>query len=169
MSNIAQRHGLTEKQAAFVKAFVSGVPRQAAAEQAGYASDLSGYHLLSLPHVLAAVHQEMQRALIAEAPTSLRVLREIRDDKTAPARVRADIGIKILALAGHSAPERGESSLQKPLADMTRSELDTQLQANLAEIDRLEAELAARAKDVSAPASAPGDTNSEAKPLTYLD
>jgi hypothetical protein len=63
--------------------------------------------------------------------------------------VRADLSIKILDRAGHIAPTRKESPAQKALSEMSRDELASFIDRNQAEIDKIEGELAARAKDVS--------------------
>ena len=65
------------------------------------------------------------------------------------ARVRADLAIKVLDRAGHIAPTRKETPAQKALSEMSREELAAFIDRNEKEIDRIEGELGARAKDVS--------------------
>jgi hypothetical protein len=113
---------------------------------------------------VAAVHQEVQRALQAEAAVSLKVLKAIRDDIAAPVRTRADIGLKLMAMAGFGR-EIHKTGDDKPLNEMTQAELLAYMQRNQAEVDKLEAELASRAKDVSSPSGA----KPKAKPQTFLD
>lgn len=94
----------------------------------------------------------------------MRVLKTLRDDKNTPARTRADIGLKLMAMAGHGVTER-KADDSKQLSEMSSSELLAFVERNQAEIDRLEAELAARAKEVSAPIA----HQLVAKPLNYLE
>lgn len=164
-----EQFGLNERQTAFVRSIVRGNTVHVATLEAGYGNEASGYAILRLPHVVAAIHQGVQRALQEDAPTSLKVLREIRDDKTAPARVRADIGIKMMQLAGHVVPQKANGEADKPKADMTRDELVAYIERNQAAIDRAESELAARAKDVSVPSSVPKSTDATPNPMTFLD
>jgi hypothetical protein len=79
----------------------------------------------------------------------LAVLRKIRDDDSAPARVRADIGIKLLQMAGHQVPSGHVTKNEVPLAEMSRDQLAAFIERNRAAIDRAEAELAAQAVDVT--------------------
>ena len=163
---------LSDRQATFVAAIIEGLSATAAAERAGYAGPhhVVGWRLLRMPQVAAAVHGEIQRQLTTEdAPASLRVLRRIRDDETAPVRVRADIGLKLLQLAGHVAPSDRNEAPGKQLQEMSAEELLAYIDRNQAEIDRLEAELMSRAKDVSAPVSDPIEQVVDAKTLNYLD
>lgn len=167
--NDLEQFGLNDRQRLFVEAIVSGCPVDVATLKAGYENELSGYQILRSPHVLAAVHHGVQRLLQAEAPVSLNVLRKIRDDDKAPARVRADVGIKMMQLAGHVVPSTSTSAADKPLAEMTRDEMVAYIDRNQAAIDRAESELAARAKDVSVPDSVPKSTEAAANTLTFLD
>jgi hypothetical protein len=124
---------------------------------------------MSLPHVLAAVHAGVQRALQADAPVNLKILRDLRDDAAVPPRVRADIGLQLMKMAGHVVPTTAPDKQDKPLADMTREEMLAYIDRNQAEIDRAEQELAARAKDVSAQVMTQNATLDDAKPLGFLD
>ena len=64
------------------------------------------------------------------------------------ARVRADLSIKVLDRAGHIAPTRKDPAAQKALSEMSRDELAAFIDHNQTEIDKIESELAARAKNV---------------------
>ncbi len=170
--NVAKlENGLTPMQHAFVSAIVKGSKPIDAASVAGFSDPHNdAWRLMRLPGVVAAVHLGVQRSLIEDAPLSLAVLRTLRDDATTPHRVRADIGIKLLSLAGHVAPTtKSDGSPEKALSDMSPDELHAYIGRNQKEIERLESELAARAKDVSAPHSAPSPPIIDAKPLNYLD
>ena len=66
------------------------------------------------------------------------------------ARVRADLSMKVLDRTGHIVPTRKETaSQQKSLSEMSREELAAFTGSNRAKIDKIEAKLASRAKDVS--------------------
>jgi hypothetical protein len=170
MSALVARFGLNERQAAFLKIYLKDGRPGPSALAAGYAHEHDGYRILATPNVIAAVHAEVQRQLVVDdAPASLRVLRRIRDDDTAPARVRADIGLKMLALGGHVIKADKGNAPGKQLSEMTQSELLAYIEKNQAELDRIESELAARAKDVSAQDSAQTLPIVDAKPLPFLD
>jgi hypothetical protein len=123
--------------------------------------------------VLAALHAAVQESLQTDVPVSLQVLRKIRDDDAAPARVRADIGVKLMQLAGHVAPTHRDDKPVKALSDMTQAELLEHIERNQAAIERAEAELMAKAKDVTPSASVSDSVSKQgterSKPLNYLD
>lgn len=165
MSELVEK-GLTDKQAEFVRQVVSGTDFSTASLRAGYAESVCGYTLAKRPYVAAAIHFEISRRLATEAaPLALSVaLTLLRDQKTG-ARIRADLSLKLLQMAGHGAEKGRDTGNDKPLAEMSPDELRGFIDRNQAEIDRLEGELAARAKDVSAPIARQLD----AKALNYLD
>ena len=137
------------------------------------------------------MHSGVERAIKSDAAINLKVLRGIRDDVAAPARVRADIGIKLLSLAGHIAPRTRDEGPQKAISEMSHGELLEYINRNQAAIDKAEAELMNLAKDVSLGAGVtvdvlmnlakdvspgagvtvdvPKHTAKPAKPLNYLD
>lgn len=166
--------GLTPMQVAFVAFTVEGFPPKEAAKRAGYADYVqSSTNLLNSPAVAAAIHKSVQVALQGDAPINLAVLRKIRDDDAAPARTRADISIKLLALAGFVQPSKSDGKAQKPISEMTQAELIDYVEANRAIVDRAEAELASKAKDVtpgdSVPRSVPEEQGAASNALSYLD
>lgn len=166
MNALVRPADLSPQEAAFVRNVVrNGKSPGDAALAAGYTAYEEGWQLLRRPRIAAAVHHELQRVLTVElAPVSLRVLRDLLEDTATPARTRADIGRHLLQMAGYG-QEKTRSDEMKPLSEMSADEMRAYLSKNQAEIDRIEAELASRAKDVSAPiASQPGP-----KPLNYLD
>lgn len=163
------RNDLNERQAEFVKQIMTGVAPTLAAAASGYAEASSTY-LLSQPQIAAALHQAVQQALRADAPVNLQVLRKIRDDDKAPAGVRSDIAVKLLRFAGHIEPTKaGDGQPQKTLSEMTTDELRDYRAANQIEIERLESELASRAKVISAPVSAPSKPKRDAKSQSFLE
>jgi hypothetical protein len=83
------------------------------------------------------------------APLAYRVARSLLAEVNVSARVRADLSIKVLDRAGHIAPTLKDNAAQKALSEMSRDELAEFIERNEAEINKLESELAARAKDIS--------------------
>ncbi|MCA1542234.1 hypothetical protein I6F18_19950 [Bradyrhizobium sp. NBAIM32] len=144
-------HDLTEQQRTLVRLIVNeGRRPEEAAELAGY-HPKSVYKTMRLPAVAAAISESIQLDLaVVGAPLAYRVAKSLLQDASVSARVRADLSIKVLDRAGHIAPTRKEmSSQQKSLSEMSRDELAAFIASNQAEIDKIEAELASRAKDVS--------------------
>lgn len=119
------------------------------------------------------MHAGIQTQIQADAAVNLKVLHDIRDDKNAPARVRADIGVKLLGLAGHIQPRGKNDGPQKAISEMSQAELLSYIDENQAAIDKAEAELMAKAKDVSPGAGVTADVPKQgaqdAKGLDYLD
>lgn len=165
---------LNERQKVFLDALISGANQVTAAEIAGYSNPrVDGSRVANTPAVIAALQAGVRRSLELDVATNLRVLRKIRDDEAAPARVRADIGVKLMALAGVIQPTTREEAQAKPLSEMTQAELLEHIERNQAAIDKAEAELMAKAKDVTpAPGvadSVPNTPSLDAKLLDYLD
>ena len=128
---------------------VEGKPPEEAAKLAGY-HPKSAYRTLRLPAVAAAISETIQLDLASvRAPLAYRVAKSLLQDESVSARVRADLAIKVLDRAGHIAPTRKETPAQKALSEMSREELAAFIDRNEKEIDRIEGELGARAKDVS--------------------
>ena len=142
--------GLTEQQRELVRYLVvEGKPPEEAAKLAGY-HPKSAYRTLLLPAVAAAISETIQLDLASvRAPLAYRVAKSLLQDESVSARVRADLAIKVLDRAGHIAPTRKETPAQKALSEMSREELAAFIDRNEKEIDRIEGELGARAKDVS--------------------
>ncbi|KRP85978.1 hypothetical protein AOQ73_36500 [Bradyrhizobium pachyrhizi] len=146
---------LTEQQRELVRYIVvQGKSPEEAANLAGY-HPKSVYRTLRLPAVAAAVSESIQLDLAAVgAPLAYRVAKSLLQDEKVSARVRADLSMKVLDRAGHIAPIRKDLEPQhKAFAEMSRDELAAFIERNQTEIDRFEAELASRAKDVSVQAS----------------
>ncbi|OPY95782.1 hypothetical protein A5906_07390 [Bradyrhizobium sacchari] len=150
MPSIAS-YDLTEQQRTLVRLIANeGRRPEEAAELAGY-HPKSVYKTMRLPAVAAAISESIQLDLaVVGAPLAYRVAKSLLQDASVSARVRADLSIKVLDRAGHIAPTRKEtSSQQKSLSEMSRDELAAFIERNQTEIDKIEAELASRAKDVS--------------------
>ena len=143
--------GLTEQQRELVRYIViEGKPLAEAAELAGY-HPKSVYKTLRLHAVAGAISEAIQLDLQATmAPLAYRVAKTLLQDEQVSARVRADLAVKILDRAGHIAPTRkDDSGRPRALSELSREELAAFIEKNQAEVDRVEGELAARAKDVS--------------------
>jgi len=142
--------GLTEQQHEFVRLLVvEGNSPEEAGRLAGY-HPKSVYRTMRTPAVAAAIAEAIQLDLAAVgAPLAYRVAKSLLRDENVSARVRADLSIKVLDRAGHIAPTRKDLAPQKALSEMSREELAAFIERNQAEIDRVEGELASRAKDVS--------------------
>lgn len=144
-------YDLSEQQRTLVRLIVNeGKRPEEAAELAGY-HPKSVYKTMRLPAVAAAISESIQLDLaVVGAPLAYRVAKSLLQDASVSARVRADLSIKVLDRAGHIAPSRKDSSSpQKALSEMSRDELAMFIERNQAEIDKVEGELASRAKDVS--------------------
>lgn len=145
--SVATRHGLTDKQAAFIRHFVLTGDKIVAVRAAGYDSgdnpQAAAYDLLRSPQVMAALRLELARALQESAVLAFGVVHHIAKDEKMPAKVRLDAAKTLLDRAGHVAPRaRAETGIDLPLNEMSVNEL-----RDLA--DKLDSELASRAKDVS--------------------
>lgn len=141
--------GLTEKQQAFVKAYVETADGKLSVELAGYATSdnaaVIAAHNFAVPSVMAAIAHETRRKMAALAPIAVNVLRDIATDPTAPKGVRVDAAKALLDRAGFVAPRgNGDQAPERDVSTMSRDELRRFVEAG-------EAELARRAKDVSAP------------------
>lgn len=105
------------------------------------------------PAFLAAIHIETQRSLQLAAPVAQQFIVDLVRNADAPAKLRLDAAKTLLDRAGHIAPRAralGEGQ-DKTLGEMTLDELkETQ--------ERLQAELASRAKPVNAQEAEATDT-----------
>ncbi len=170
MSSLARQTGLNDRQKGFVVAYCRNGHIGKAALEAGYAHVEDGYRLIRAPHVIAAIHHEVQRRLVAEAaPSSLQTLVDLKNDPATPPRVRADIGIQLMKMAGHVAPTTRDNAPGKQIHEMTREEMIAYIDRNQAEIDAAVNRLSELATPVSAQHSAPKPMQVDANPLSYLD
>jgi phage terminase small subunit len=143
---------LDDRQRAFVLAYVrNGGDAKAAALDAGYsqahAQNAESY-VTREPAILAAIQVEIARAIAASGAKAQKILDATLDkaDATGSDKIKADIALKLLGLAGHVAPRAHAPADQadKSLHEMTVEELKAQR-------DRLEGEIAGRAKAINAP------------------
>lgn len=144
---IALQHQFTPKQDAFASFVIDGIAPRAAAELAGYAkdsADLEAKRLLRHPAILAVVQVGIARRLAIGAPMALSVLQDFALDPSMHPKIRLDAAKTLLDRAGHIAPKAvaaGQAG-DVPLNEMTMTDLR-------ALADKLEGEIAGRAKDVS--------------------
>jgi len=149
--DVIQRFGLNERQTNFVGLVVAGLDPTQAYLQVGYETSReyaqsNAIRLLRQPNVAAAVHAEVGRQLAADAVLARRVLVEILQDPNASQKVKADLGVKMLRLAGHVEPRAAiaDHGPVKTLSEMSTEELR-------ARAAQLEDEIASRARPVGAP------------------
>jgi hypothetical protein len=135
---------LTDDERKFVVAICEGeTPTDAARAIGRAAPSQSGYDLLRHPRVVAALREETTRKLIVEsAPLALRVLHRVLNDDSAPPNARVAAAKTILDRAGYATPAKADKPGEKPLAEQGAGELRDM-------VERLEQELAGRAKDVT--------------------
>lgn len=141
---IAGTQGLTEKQAAYVAAFVAnGGFAGAAAAKAGYEfPEQESWRLGTLPHVRAAIAAEVERRIAGEAAAAgVGVLLAVARDTGAPASARVAAGRGLLDAAGLLNRDRQKQSGQdsKPLSQMSISELEAFIAGGLKEVEAREA------------------------------
>ncbi len=150
---LATNYKLTEMQAAFVRHVSEGVEPNQAVTLAGYGTSniySRAHDLLHAPHVLAAIHSEVRRRLVAGAPIALAVIERLVKDDTTPPKIRLDAAKTLLDRAGHIAPR---AITDKATHELALHELSLGDLRQLA--DKLEGEIAGRAKDVSGADAAP--------------
>jgi hypothetical protein len=153
---LAAKYELTEMQAAFVRHVSEGVEPNQAVTLAGYGTSniySRAHELLRSPHVLAAIHLDVRRRLVSGAPIALAVIERLVKDESTPPKIRLDAAKTLLDRAGHIAPR---AILDKGTQELALHELSLSELRSLA--DRLEGELAGRAKDVSGANAAPAET-----------
>jgi hypothetical protein len=159
MANELTTSDLSEMELALVRNMVStpNAPFEHNALAAGYGKGAISslkFRVTRKPAFIAALHLETARRVQQLAPGALETVQEIeRGAIVWNAKVRLDAAKVILSIAGHIAPRAralGEGQ-DKTLGEMTLDELkETQ--------ERLQAELASRAKPVDAQQTGPIDT-----------
>lgn len=111
--------GLTDKQAAFVDAYVmNGGRTQDAAIEAGYAEDgarQAGNRLLKLPHIQQALTRETLRVLGMSAPQALHTIRRLSNDARSE-YVKLQAAQDLLDRAGFKPPERVDHRIDASLS-----------------------------------------------------
>jgi phage terminase small subunit len=148
---------LTEQQSRFVTEYVDSGDARNAMRLAGYseATAIAGAHrLLTSPHIARAIGLAVRVRLMNDAPMALRVIEGIARNEEINPKVRLDAAKALIDRAGHVAPratiDRNQSD--KPLHELSTDELR-------AMADRLEGELAERAKPVISAAAAPEEAS----------
>lgn len=144
----AEREGLTERQAAFVAAVVSGHTIHQAVVVAGYVGvNISFFakQLAAEDKIQYAIRRAMRRKLQTEAvPTSINYMMDLVRDETASHRDRLTAAKTLADMAGFGASGEGAAAgAAKSPSEMTQDEL----RAFLADTER---ELARRATDMGA-------------------
>lgn len=154
---IVLHNQLNEQQDCFAKAVAAGWSPIDAARQAGYPETSVGStstRLMQTPHILAYIQIQAARELLQGAPGAIKLLRRFvsEEDKWDP-KIRLAAANSLLNRAGFIAPKAVERAGEagKGLNEMTMDELR-------AERDKLEGEIAGRAKPVSSAKAAPQDT-----------
>lgn len=139
-------HGLTEKQAEFVRLYAGGMEQTKAARLAGYAQPTTdGYRLLQTQSVVAAINREAEHQLTTEGvrKATAFMIRAVDDPKLSGA-VRISAAKWVLENAGHGlAAQRAALGLpvsDKPLSEMSLAELDTFLHAGITALEHVKAQ-----------------------------
>lgn len=148
----------TESQKAFVERICDGYQRDEAVRLAGYETnnpESIAHALLQTPHIIAAVHIGIAKRLAVSAPVSLKLLQRCVEDERVDMRLRVACAKDLLNRAGFVAPKAAAPGRagETPLNEMSMDALRT-----LA--DKLESEIAGRAKEVSSANAAPSDAQS---------
>lgn len=149
---------LTDKQARFVDVLLATGDEATAMAEAGYVGGefaSVAARVTRSPELLAAIQMAVGRRLIEGAPIALKVLQDMVKDTGTPGKLRLDAAKTLLDRAGHVAPraKQADSGAGKALNEMSIDELREQH-------DRLEAEIANRAKPVNAPGETGGELDS---------
>lgn len=141
----AQNRELTNSQETFVELLAAGVGRDLAAAGAGY-GQCAAYSMLNTPAVTQAIARRMRATLQNDAaPLAIKVLMQLTRDETVHAAIRRSAARDLLDRAGYVPPKAADADVSdKSIAAMPADEL-------AALVNKLEGELASRAKDVSAP------------------
>lgn len=150
---LAAKYKLTEMQATFVRHVSEGIEPNKAVTLAGYGTSniyARSHDLLCAPHVLLAIHTEVRRKLVAGAPIALAVIERLVKDETTPPKIRLDAAKTLLDRAGHIAPR---AIVDKATHELALHEMSLGDLRQLA--DKLEGEIAGRAKDIAGADAAP--------------
>lgn len=114
----------TDQRKAYVAALVIGCDYKEAGKRAGFSENYA-YNLKFDDSIRAAVHEGVLDLLVSDAPASLKVLRDLRDDPKVSASVRAECAKTLLNRGGiveRKVKEIDDNPL-KNLSEMTGDEL----------------------------------------------
>lgn len=138
---MAAGSGLTDKQRAFVTAYIANGAKAAdAARTAGYADPYgAAYQQMRNRAVLEAIRENTLHQIAAGGAVGVGVLLEIATDKAAPAPARVSSAKWLAEAAGHglAAVKAGQGAMgtgDKALEDMTLQELDAFINAGMASV-----------------------------------
>ena len=153
--DLATRSALSLQEQLFVERALETGDTELAYAQSGFATASpqwrsSAATLARKPAVVAALHTLLARQLALDAASARRVALKLMNDEAVTPKVRADLAIKIMRMAGHIEPkqEQRDNVSDKSLAELSMQELRDRAEA-------LERELSERARPViSAKASA---------------
>ena len=146
MSQELATRQLTAMQEAFVERLIECGDASTAAQLAGFSKPSSdAWRLLRIPDVRAAVNAAMKTALAQDAPLARGLLRRYVHDEAMHPKIRLDAAKTLLDRSGYIAPKAKDDGVDgrtKALSEMSVEELR-------AMVDRLETEVANRAKHVA--------------------
>jgi hypothetical protein len=137
-------NGLTEKQNSFVQYFVQGHTQTKAAKLAGYSSPgQDGHRLVRTPSVAAAIGMETERMLATEGRrVALQFMMSAPMNEKLPGAVRYQASKWLMEASGHGLSAQraalGLPDMEKPLAEMSITELDAFLAAGRGAIAQLQ-------------------------------
>jgi hypothetical protein len=135
---------LTSMQRTFVMTLVRhGCTPTQAAREAGYSDPkVAAYDLLRSAHIQTAVRFERSRYVMSDlANIATGTLRDVMEDKEAPASARVQAARTVLELAGELGRGKTDPDVDRPLSELTADELTRM-------IDRWTQEKAALAKPI---------------------
>jgi hypothetical protein len=140
---------LSVKERAFVFAYCKSGSAEGAKILAGLNDTTSCQHLLRRADIAAAVRYEITRLLATEGSViAYGGLKRIAQDQKLPAAAQVAAQKALLQAAGLlDAPQTGKES--KAINEMTREELHDYMESKRADINKIEAQLADRARDVT--------------------
>lgn len=140
---------LSAQERSFVIAFVDCGNAKSAKMESGYGETTKGQDLLRQSHVSAAIRYEVARRLATEgAQIGYGALKRIAQDLWAPAAAQVSAAKALLQAAGLlEAPQEGNKT--KSINDMDREELRDYISKTRAQIEQIEAGLAAKAQDIT--------------------
>ncbi len=139
----SRKRQLSDKQNEFIHGLVNlGLKQTESARRAGYNQPAqSAYNMMNSPGILSRIQHERQKIFQSDLSiVAVQTLKEVMQDKEAPASARVSACRSVLEIAGDF--KAGASGSDKSLAEMSPSDL-----ASI--IDKLDVERIQLAKDVT--------------------